>query len=95
MLNPDDINVRAATFGRMVEDFKSGPVGAFLMERAYQQVAEAKQLLVNADASDADTIRKIQLEARVGEAFITWIEEAIALGRSALEQLIEEENSGS
>ncbi len=92
MLDPDDINVRAATFGRIVEDFKSSPVGAFLLEKAHRQMIQARSSLVTADASDADLIRRIQLEARVAESIITWIEEAISQGHSALEQLIEEEN---
>lgn len=94
MLDPDDINVRAATFGRIVEDFKCSPVGSYMVERAERESLQAKESLKNVDASKSDDVRALQLKARVADRVIEWLEEAILVGHSALEQLKEEEYGG-
>ena len=91
MLNPEDINVRAATFGRMVEDFKSSPIGAYLVEKAERQSLAATEELKKVNAANSDDVRELQLKARVADSIIYWLEEAILKGYSALEQLKEEE----
>lgn len=94
MLDPDDINVRAATFGRIVEDFTSSPVGSYLIERAARQSLQATEELKKVDAANADEVRSLQLKARVADNVIEWLEDAIRSGHSALEQLKEEEYGG-
>lgn len=94
MLDPEDVNVRAATFGRIVEDFQSSPVGSYLIERAERESLQATEALKKVDASKMDDVRAIQLKARVADSIIIWLAEAILVGHSALEQLKEEENGG-
>lgn len=94
MLDPDDINVRAATFGRIVEDFKCSPIGSYIIERAERQSMQATEALKKVDASKGDEVRALQLKARVADNLIIWLEEAILVGHSALEQLREEEHGG-
>lgn len=89
-LNPDDVNVRAATFGRIVEDFKSSPVGRYLIDRAEIQLSKSLDGLKDVDASDEGAVRKLQLDARVAYTIIEWLGNAIFEGRSALDQLRED-----
>lgn len=94
MLDPDDVNVRAATFGRIVEDFLSSPVGSFLYEKAQRDRDRALNELKTVDAAKCDDVRAIQLKVRVADCILTWLSEAILNGRSALDQLKEEDHFG-
>lgn len=94
ILDPEDVNVRAATLGRIVEDFKSSPVGSYIVERAIRQGMAASEKLKHVDAANVDQVRTLQLEARVADSIITWLEEAIRVGHSALDQLREDEYAG-
>lgn len=86
-LDPDDPLVRWATFGKQVEFFLKSDIGSYLVKRAKQEKDSAIEELIKADPTDVQTIAKWQLQARVADAIIGWLGDAIEAGQSATEQL--------
>ena len=90
MLNPDDPVVRTATFGQIVQNFVSGPIGVYIQERAQEEELDSVKQLITVDAEDHRTIRKLQTKAQVAGKIIEWLMDAIQAGEQALETLKEE-----
>lgn len=86
-LDPEDPKVRWATFGKQVEYFLQSDVGSYLVKRAKQECDEAVEKLKDVDAFDGKAVAALQLKARVADAVIVWLGDAIAAGESAIEQL--------
>ncbi len=93
MLDPDDPVVRWATFGREVEDFLSGPIGAHLVRKAQVEIDEAVEKLKQVDPEDTKTIRMLQNKAHVAESIVGWLGDVIHEGQGALEALKEDEHA--
>lgn len=89
-LDPDDPKVRWATFGKQVEYFLQSDIGSYLVKRAKQEGDEAMEELKKVDAFDGQKVASLQLKARVADAVIVWLGDAIAAGESATEQLKED-----
>ncbi len=89
-LDPDDPKVRWATFGKQVEYFLQSDIGSYLVKRAKQDSDEAIEELKKVDAFDGQKVASLQLKARVADAVIVWLGDAIAAGESATEQLKED-----
>lgn len=89
-LDPDDPKVRWATFGKQVEYFLQSDIGSYLVKRAKQDGDEAIEELKKVDAFDGQKVAALQLKARVADAVIVWLGDAIAAGESATEQLKED-----
>ena len=89
-LDPDDPKVRWATFGKQVEYFLQSDIGSYLVKRAKQDGDEAIEELKKVDAFDGQKVASLQLKARVADAVIVWLGDAIAAGESATEQLKED-----
>lgn len=89
-LDPEDPKVRWAMFGKQVELFLQGDIGSYLVKRAKQEGDEAVEELKKVDAFDGNAVAAIQLKARVADAVIVWLGDAIAAGESATEQLKED-----
>lgn len=87
MLDPDDPKVRSATFGKQVEFFLQTDIGSYLVQRAKHESDEALEDLKNVDAFDGKAVAALQLKARVADAVIVWLGDAIAAGESAVEQI--------
>jgi hypothetical protein len=80
-----------AVFGREVEDFvEHDRIGQYLIARAKEDIASAQEKLLEADPTDAKTIAKLQLDARVATRVRGWLADAIQNGRDA-ETLINQE----
>lgn len=90
ILDPDDPNVRAATFGKIVEDFFAGPIGEYLIEQAERDLEEATQALKIVDAEDPKLIRKFQNDAHVASKILQWIADAVLKGHMAITNLQED-----
>lgn len=88
-LDPEDPKVRWAMFGKQVELFLQSDVGSYLVKRAKAECDEAVEQLKQVDAFDGKAVATIQLKARVADAVIVWLGDAIAAGESAIEQLKE------
>ncbi len=93
MLDADDPVVRWATFGRLVEDFLSGPIGSHLVHKAQDEIAEAVEKLKHVDPDDAKAIRALQNKAYVAESIMGWLGDVIHEGQGALEALKEDEHA--
>lgn len=89
-LDPDDPKVRWATFGKQVEFFLQSDIGSYLVKRAKEEGDEALEELKKVDAFDGNKVSTLQLKARVADAVIVWLGDAIAAGESATEQLKQE-----
>lgn len=92
MLDPQDPNVQSATFGRMVEDFFSSPIGEYFIEQAEKELEVAVEALKIVDAEDPKLIRKYQNDAHVASKLLAWIADAILKGHMAITNLQEELN---
>jgi hypothetical protein len=85
--------VRWATFGRQVEDFISGPIGAHLVHKAREQSQSAIDQLKTVDPEDAKAVRALQNKVLVAESILGWLGEAIHEGQVALEALKEDHDA--
>lgn len=93
-LDLQDPKVQWATFGKQVEYFLQSDVGSYLVKRAKQEGDEALEELKKVDAFDGNKVAACQLKARVADAVIVWLGDAIAAGESATEQLKQESHDG-
>jgi hypothetical protein len=90
VIEPTDPRWEWASFGRVVEDFLSGPIGSHLIRKADEQTAEAVAKLKVVSAEDSATIRALQAQAQVADSVMQWLAEAVHEGQMALEHLKEE-----
>lgn len=90
MIEPNDPRWDWASFGRVVEDFLSGPIGSYLVRKADQQSVEAVAKLKIVSAEDSVTIRALQAEIQVADSVMQWLADAVHEGQMALEHLKEE-----
>ena len=83
-----------AVFGREVELFvETDRIGQFLVNKAREDIIEAQDALLKAEAEDAKTIRDLQFKARVGMAVMGWLKQAIVDGENATRTLQQERDS--
>lgn len=92
MLDPESPDVLAATLGQMVENFISGPIGAYLETKAKEEEIEALEALRTVDAEDPIMIRKYQNQALVAGKIIEWLATAMHEGYMALQKLKDEQD---
>ena len=94
-LNPEDPIVRAAVFGKQVEDWlNNDPIGKFLIERADKEIAE---LSIDLRHANPDTkagilkIKKLQNRIAICESVLTWLGEAVTEGHQTM-QILEDQH---
>lgn len=58
-------------------------MGTYLVERAHRCRIEALEALAEVDAQQVETIRELQMKARIPSELINWLDEAIAEGKTA------------
>jgi hypothetical protein len=90
LIEPNDPRWEWASFGRVVEDFLSGPIGLHLVRKADELSAEAVAKLKVAAPEDSVTIRALQAQIQVADSIVHWLAEAVHEGQMALEHLKEE-----
>ncbi len=90
MIEPNDPRWDWASFGRVVEDFLTGPIGSRLIRKADEQTADAVEKLKVVSPEDAVTIRALQSQAQIADLVVQWLAEAVHEGRMASEHLKEE-----
>jgi len=93
VLDPGDPRVEWATFGRVVEDFLRGPIGAYLIDKARTQSDAAVEALKVVSPEDPVEIRALQTRIQVADSIVRWLGDAVHEGQMALSHL-EEENDG-
>lgn len=92
VIDPDDPLVRTAVFGKVVEDFLQGEIGAYLLQRALdEEEAATKDLIANAAKWDTASIVACQAKIWRAANFRTWLAEAVDAGDQAIKLGQEEE----
>ena len=90
-VEPEDELVELAKMGMEAEIFMTTPLGRFLEKKAKQEESDAIELLVNSDPDDAKINREMRNQIHVARMFLTWMQEAIQVGTSALQLLRQQE----
>jgi hypothetical protein len=83
-LDPNDPQVRVAVFGKQVEDFLNGDIGAYLVRRAETQAEEAIEALKTVSPWRRRRITQLQARIAAFEGIQQWLADAIVDGRQAL-----------
>lgn len=89
-LDANDPVVEDAIFGKEVEQFLEGPIGAYLLKCAKDEIESAVEDLKAADPFAPTLIAQIQMRIAVPERVLTWLGDAVRAGLQATEQLREE-----
>lgn len=89
-LDLEDPKVRWAMFGKQVQYFLESEIGAYLVSRAKSESEAALEELKAVDPFDGPKVAACQMRAKVADAVILWLGDAIAAGESATEQLKQE-----
>lgn len=89
----NDPLMRAVVLSADVEHFiNHDKVGMYLMERAVETRADALEKFAHVDPFKAKDVLALQWEQKIPDLIIQWLEEALAAGREAEEQIrIEDE----
>jgi len=93
-LNPEDPVVKAAVFGRQVEDFINSEIGRFITKRADDEIADCLEQLKTTDPTfpwGRRKIARIQAQIGVAERVMGWLVEAITNGHQAM-NILEDKN---
>jgi len=93
-LDQDEPNVRVAEFGRRVELFLQDDIGSYLLSRANEHSEQAIREFKSADPFNSAQIAAIQRKLLTADNFIAWLQDAVDVGQSALEQLKQENSDG-
>ena len=75
--------------GKKAENFLTGELGKYIIDRAQDQSEAAIIKLVSVDPNDTDKIQYLQNEIRVTRMAIEWLSDLIVMGAQNL-KLIEE-----
>jgi len=78
-----------ARMGVDAEAFVRTPLGKFLVSKADREIAAATDELVAADPEDVKKNRDLRNRIHVANMFVTWLRDAIEIGRAAHDQLSE------
>lgn len=89
-LDPEDPLVQAATLGKLVDDFMSGPIGRYVIDLAKEEELAAVNNLRTVDAEDPKLVRKYQNDALVAGKVIEWLTLAVHQGNMAMDKLKED-----
>jgi len=88
----DEPLLLAARIGIDAEAFARSDFGKYLMQKAYSEIAAATDELISADAEDAKANRELRNQIHVAKMFLTWLDEAVHVGRKSYEELQELED---
>ena len=78
---------RTAVLGTQTISFLETDLGRMIRRYAIADIKIAQGKLVNVDAADIEKVRKLQMEANVPAALLAYIEEIIANGEQAEQEL--------
>lgn len=93
-LDQSDTNVRIAEFGRRIELFLQDDIGAYLLSRANEHSEQAIQEFKTADPNNPSQIAAIQRKLLTADNFMSWLQDAVDAGHTAIEQLKQESIDG-
>lgn len=87
----DDVVFRAARQGVEVEKALSSPIGALIVQRALESAHDALLGLIEVDAENPATVRRLQNEAKRAADICRWVKEVLDAGQAAEKQLRQED----
>lgn len=90
--NHERIHFAKAQLGEQVRTFLTGPAGRYLHGRAKQQLRECEEeaLTCNPDSFfGRRKLKRIQMDAGIARAFMTWCADAITEGEHSYRELQE------
>ena len=91
-LGPDAHLLDRVEFGLAVQRFcQQSEVGMYLVNRAEEQIERHRGALMACDDLDSKEAREAHFKARVADAIMLWLGEAIAEGLEAEQVLVVEE----
>lgn len=94
MSDTADKELEAIAAGGMdVEAFMRSTVGRYVLNRAQEEIEEARTQLEAVDPEDPKAIRDLQFVIAVARATTSWLSEAVAEGKNAEEQLAAREHT--
>ena len=76
--------IRSATLGKQIEGFLSSDIGKYLQARAQRTYNAAVEEFKVVNASDADEVRRIQMDMWKAEAFMGWLAQGVQEGLTSL-----------
>ncbi|MBT4080647.1 MAG: hypothetical protein HOE82_08545 [Gammaproteobacteria bacterium] len=81
----------SAKLGIEADSFKSSALYRYLRARSMAECDDALDALISADPGDVQANTKLRNDIRVAEGCLAWIDEAVAAGAIAVDQLREQE----
>lgn len=91
MSEEGDLDV--ARFGIEVETFFNGPIGSFIFDMAEKRRGEAIEAFKKVNVAKSEEIQEIQNKLVVPDLIIGWMQEAIAAGHAAHQNILEKEQN--
>jgi hypothetical protein len=89
MITEENRLLGEAQLGIEAEAFMRSQIGRYLVQRAQNEIEEETALLIDADPDDIKTGRDIRNRIERCRMFLTWMTEAVNVGRKAHEELRE------
>ena len=93
-MSVDNDLIELARTGIDAEVFTRSEFGKYLIGKAYSEISAATDELVACDPEDAKANREIRNQIHVAKMFLTWLDEAVHVGRKAHDELHELEDLG-
>ena len=90
-LDPEDLMVQTAIFGREVEAFLGGKIGTYLVKRSENEIQKAFQELKNVSVWRIWKVRELQNQIWRAESFQVWLADAVIAGENSV-KVLEDEN---
>lgn len=89
-----DQRMATARLGVTLEEAREQPLYKFLEAKARQAAHDAVQQIIDADATDASVMLRLQSELRRHADLVGWVARAIQEGHAAHEELHREDYEG-
>lgn len=83
--------IAAAEIGQEAKLFMESDLGKVILGIAEQEIALAQEALEEISPTDAEGIRQLQSQAKMGRNFVQWLQELFNKGENALDVFIQQE----
>lgn len=87
MTEDKDLEQRVV-LGLDTEAFLGSNVGRYIVQRAQEEIDEARESLETVDPENAKAVRDLQFVIGVARATVQWMKEAVADGQNAAEEMV-------